>query len=61
MIAICLAFALPAILAITEPTAQEATGDFLTEDEDAPGKQHKIEAAQKHGEVIHEKVVAGEV
>jgi len=61
VIAICLVCALPTILAITEPTEQEAAGDFLTEDEDAPGKQRKLEAAEKHTDVIREKVATGEV
>lgn len=28
----------------------------MTEDEDRPGKRNKIEAAEKHTEVLHEKV-----
>lgn len=53
-----LVFALPTVLAITEPTAQEAAGDFLTEDEDRPGAKNKQEAALKHGQLLNEKVVA---
>lgn len=33
----------------------------MTEDEDAPGKQRKLEAAEKHTDVIREKVATGEV
>lgn len=57
VIAIMLVVALRTVLATTEPTAQEAAGDFLTEEEDRPGAKNKQEAALKHGELLHEKVV----
>ncbi|KAK4687426.1 hypothetical protein P7C73_g2694, partial [Tremellales sp. Uapishka_1] len=56
VIAICLVVALPAILKITEPTEQEARGDYLVEEEDHPGAVYKQEAAARHGQLVHEKV-----
>ena len=57
VIAICLVVALPTVLAITEPTPQEALGDFLREDEDRPGAKNKQEAAHRHDEVVSEKTM----
>ena len=56
MIAVSLVCALPTILKITEPTEQEAMGDFLAEDEDRPGARHKLEAAQRHQALVEEKL-----
>jgi hypothetical protein len=57
VIAICLVIALPAVIKITEPTEQEARGDYVSEAEDQPGARRKLEAAQRHGELVHEKEI----
>jgi hypothetical protein len=49
--------ALPTVLAVTEPTVQEARGDYLSEDQDRPGAQAKKEAAEKHAELVNVKTV----
>ncbi|ORY31999.1 major facilitator superfamily domain-containing protein [Naematelia encephala] len=61
VIAICLVVALPTVLYITEPTIQEAMGDFVDEEEDHPGAKRKALAAEKHAELIHTKVVGEHV
>jgi hypothetical protein len=53
----CLLVALPTVLAVTEPTVQEARGDYLSEDQDRPGAQAKKEAAEKHAELVNVKTV----
>jgi hypothetical protein len=57
VIAVCLVIALPAVIKITEPTEQEARGDYVSEAEDQPGARRKLEAAQRHGELVHEKEI----
>lgn len=47
IIAAALVFALPAVLKVTEPTDMEKRGEFLSDEDDAPGAKHKI-AADEH-------------
>lgn len=48
--AAALVLALPAVLRVTEPTEMEARGEFLSEEDDRPGRKHKIEADRRiHG------------
>ena len=56
VITICLVVALPTVIKITEPTAQEAAGDFVAEEEDRPGARRKLEAAERHGQLVNEKM-----
>ena len=56
VIAICLVVGLPTALKITEPTAQEAAGDYIAEEEDRPGARAKLEAAERHGQLVNEKI-----
>ena len=48
--------ALPTILKITEPTEQEALGEFASEEEDRPGAMRKTEASAHHAQLLREKL-----